>query len=82
MADTLNCSNCSSDGTYCLSCEEPFVYFNDSECLEIVPSGYVNISGEAVPCSENCQECIVTEDTCTLCNLTAGLYLFEEACYQ
>ncbi len=41
-----------------------------------VPSGYINISGVAVPCSGDCKTCQGTVDNCTSCktlNLNGNL---------
>ena len=61
----INCINCSS-ATTCLTCDNSFVFLN-SQCLSVVPNGYVNISGTAYPCTGDCSTCSVTVSNCTSC---------------
>ena len=46
------CANCSSPSV-CLSCDAGFVLLNDN-CLDATPDGYLNISGVAQPCLDDC----------------------------
>lgn len=72
----LNCNNC-FNSSYCITCDSTFVLFTPNRsCLSFVPSGYVNISGIATACTNNCAECSTTPDNCTLCVGNFSLYLF------
>ena len=74
---TLNCSNCSSDGLACLSCDVGFVYFN-GQCLGYVPNGYVNISGNVTQCNSQCLTCSITTTNCTSC--TSPFIYYMNSC--
>lgn len=65
---SLNCNNCTITGTACLSCDAGFVFFNNTQCLNYVPNGYVNISGNATPCASTCLTCSIAIDNCTSCS--------------
>lgn len=76
----MGCSNCSSNGQFCLSCDIGFVYYNNTSCLNYTPNGYVNISGDAVPCDSSCLTCTGTIYTCTSCLLP--LLYYSNSCIQ
>jgi len=52
---SIGCKNCSSETT-CNSCDSSYVLLSN-KCLTTIPSGYINISGVAVPCSGDCKTC-------------------------
>lgn len=65
VSANINCKNCSSIST-CYSCDTAFVLYN-SNCINYVPTGYVNMSGVAVACSGDCRTCAVLPSNCTAC---------------
>ena len=73
----LNCDNCTSNGLSCASCNSGFIYYN-GQCINYVPVGYVNISGNATPCSSPCTTCSIATTNCTSC--TNPLILYQFAC--
>jgi len=75
----LNCNNC-FNSTYCLSCDPGYVLFTPNHsCLSNVPSGYINISGIATACTNNCTECSNSVDNCTVCSGSYSLYTWVNA---
>lgn len=76
----IGCGNCASSGSGCLSCDVGYVYFNNTQCLNVTPNGYVNISGEAVPCASTCLTCAGAVNTCTSCLLP--LLYYSNSCVQ
>lgn len=80
---SLNCYNCSSS-TKCNECDDPakssYVYFRwNYSCLAVTPNGYVNISGLAEQCINNCMECAGTVSNCTKCTGLYNLYVYWDS---
>lgn len=76
---SVNCWDCISS-TKCNRCDDPsksnYVYFSvNQSCLPTVPDGYVNISGNATACTNNCTLCSVSTDNCTKCVENFSLYI-------
>ena len=68
----MNCDLCVSQTVCSTTCNTGFVYLS-GQCLNTVPSGYVNVSGIAMPCLGNCATCSVSQSNCTSCNNTTSL---------
>lgn len=62
---SLNCQNC-YNATACINCNSGYIFFNNT-CLLVAPPGYVNISGQALPCTGDCGTCQVLQSNCTSC---------------
>ncbi len=60
-----NCDYC-TNSSFCEKCNLGFVAFGGN-CLATTPSGYVNISGTAEACQDDCATCEVTRTNCTSC---------------
>lgn len=73
----MNCDFCIDSTTCSTTCNTGFVYLT-GQCLGTVPSGYVNVSGIAMPCLGDCATCSATQTNCTSCktnNLSGNLCL-------
>jgi hypothetical protein len=62
---SLNCDIC-YNSTACVSCNTGYIFFSNT-CLLTAPPGYVNISGQALPCTGDCGTCSVLQSNCTSC---------------
>lgn len=71
----LHCDNC-INASACASCNTGYIYFNYT-CLLTAPPGYVNISGQAVPCTGDCATCDILQSNCTSCKT---LYYLSNQC--
>lgn len=72
----LNCKNCLNSSA-CITCDLGFVFFDvNKSCLSQAPSGYTNISGVAVICTNNCSECNTVSYNCTSCKGIYSYYFF------
>lgn len=72
----LNCVHCLSVST-CASCNTGYVLMAQT-CLNYTPSGYVNISGIAQPCTGDCLTCSISQNNCTSC---INYSLLSNMCY-
>lgn len=70
----IRCSNCINSTTCSTNCDIGAVYLNGN-CLATTPDGYVNISGIAQPCTNNCSTCSIIQSNCTSCLMSLFLYI-------
>lgn len=72
---TIHCKHCQSP-LICLICDPGYILF-ESQCLTSAPPGYVNISGIATICDNQCVTCSILTDNCTICRFD---YYYNSLC--
>lgn len=65
----INCKNC-LNATVCLTCDPGYIFYENTQCIDYIPSGYANISGIAIACNPACTTCLNLIDNCTACRYT------------
>ena len=77
-----NCLKCSSTTT-CDSCTNGFSLYNNNQCVNPCPLGFVGIDGVCIQCNQtnNCRTCCPSnKDKCTTCY--SGFVYYDHLCLK